>query len=427
MKGSPLGDVHRILTDAVESLAAASDGSSTDDDVVAALVLCEGLTRRLDHLSVTRIAELTRRGVFAERGYRSPAAALVDLLGWDRGEAGRRVRASEQIAARLGLDGQPLPPRLPATAEVFAAGATSLRHVETIVRELATPAAGRLAPQVWAAAEEDIADKASQYSPAELGDYARVLVDRLDQDGSGEDEEPPARVNKLVLTRRRDGSGGSITGELDALLFDSIATAVDAAAKPLTAEDDRALTERQADALAEICGYVLDHGADVLPACGGERPHLTVIVSLEDLERRARSAMLDFGGALSPEQLRMMACNARVVPVVMNGEGQPLDVGRATRVVPDGLRRAVATRDRGCAHPGCERTASWSEIHHIIPWECGGETRLDNLVMLCRLHHRLIHHPGWSVRIRDGLPEFIPPRWVDSAQRARRKPALLAG
>jgi hypothetical protein len=122
--------------------------------------------------------------------------------------------------------------------------------------------------------------------------------------------------------------------------------------------------------LADVCGYVLAHGdTDVLPETGGRRPQLNVIIRLEDLEQRARSAMLDFGGTLTPESLRMLACDANVVPVVMNGAGQPFDVGRSTRVIPDGLRRAVTARDRGCAHPGCDRPPAWCEIHHIIEWE----------------------------------------------------------
>jgi hypothetical protein len=426
MKDGPLALAHRALADAVELLAAASDTTAPPDEVLSALTVCEGLTRRLDHLSVTRIADLVRRGTFAERGYRSPAAALADLLGWERGEAGRRVRIAEQIGVRVGLDGQPLPPRLAATAQVFAAGATSLRHVETIGRELATAAAARLAPQVWAAAEDDLADKATLYTASELGDYARTLIDRLDQDGA--DDDPPAQVNSLVLRPRADGSGGKITADLDALLFETVAAAIDAAAKPLTKEDDRSMTERQAEGLGEICGSVMTHGStEVLPACGGERPHLSVIIRLEDLERRARGAVLDFGARLSPAQVRLLACDARVVPVVMNGAGQPLDVGRATRTVPDGLRRAVAARDRGCAHRGCRRSASWCEIHHLIPWESGGDTSLDNCAMLCRQHHRLMHQPGWTVRMRDGLPEFIPPKWVDADQIPRRKPALFTG
>ena len=96
---------------------------------------------------------------------------------------------------------------------------------------------------------------------------------------------------------------------------------------------------------------------------------MSVLVRLDDLQNRARAACLDFGGVVSPETLRMLCCDATVVPIVMNGVGQPLDVGRATRTIPDGLRRAVAARDRGCAHPGCGRPQSWCEIHHVKEWE----------------------------------------------------------
>ena len=117
----------------------------------------------------------------------------------------------------------------------------------------------------------------------------------------------------------------------------------------------------------------------------------------------------------------MLCCDAAVVPIVMNGKGQPLDVGRATRTIPDGLRRAVAARDKGCAHPGCGRPPSWCECHHIVPWESGGETKLSDLVMVCKVHHRLMHFSEWIVRVRDGLPEFIPPKFVDPLQQPRRR------
>ncbi len=284
---------------------------------------------------------------------------------------------------------------------MFAAGRIGMRHVEVIVRELDTPAARRLTPQRWAGAEERLAEWAALYTPGELADLARQLIDTLDEDGPGEDEHPPDPGNELRLSPRRDGSGGRIAGDLDAVLFATVATAVDALATPSTAEDTRPLPERQAHALAEVCRFTLDHDDDgPLPERGGERPHLNVLVRLDDLQHRARAAVLDFGGAITPEQLRLLCCEARVVPIVMGGKGRPLDIGRATRVIPDGLRRAVAARDRGCAHPGCGRTASWCDIHHVLPWEDGGATALDNLVMLCRFHHRSMHRPGWIVRIR---------------------------
>jgi hypothetical protein len=132
-------------------------------------------------------------------------------------------------------------------------------------------------------------------------------------------------------------------------------------------------------------------------------------------------ACLDFGGATSLESLRMLCCDATVVPIVMNGARQPLDVGRATRTIPDGLRRAVAAHDHGCAHPGCGRPPSCCEVHHLTPWELGGDTKLSNLAMLCRAHYGQIHFTDWVVRIRDGLPEFVPPRWIDPLRRPRRR------
>jgi Domain of unknown function (DUF222)/HNH endonuclease len=416
-----LAAAHRLLNQAVDALGdVASSGG--DAELVSMLTVCEGVARRLDRVAVDAVATLERRGVFAQRGYSCPARALSDLVGWERFEARLRATAAAQVTPRVGLDGAALPARLPATAAIFAVGEAGLRHVDAIARVLDSAAAKRLAPEQWAAAEEQLAAKTRDYTPSELRAWGSALVEALDQDGADPEDRPAAQVNELHLTRTATGSG-RIKGRFDdAAMFDAIAAVIDAKAKPLTGDDDRTVGERQAEALADVCGYVLDHaGSDVVPECGGHRPHVNVLIRLEDLENRARAACLDFGGTVSPESLRMLCCDAVAVPIVLNGKGQPLDVGRATRVIPDGLRRAVAARDRGCAHPGCGHPVSWCECHHVVPWEHGGPTRLDNLAMLCRAHHRQIHASGWTVRIRDGLPEFIPPAWIDPRRRPRRR------
>ena len=116
--------------------------------------------------------------MFAERGYKSATRALSDLLGWEHFEAHRRVSAAEQVAPRIGLDGSVLPARLPATAAVFAAGRTSLRHVEVIARLLGSQPAGRLSPQQWADAETQLAGWAADYTPTELHNWGKALVER---------------------------------------------------------------------------------------------------------------------------------------------------------------------------------------------------------------------------------------------------------
>ena len=320
-----------------------------------------------------------------------------------------------------------LPARLPPTAEVFAQGRAGLRHVEVIARVLGRSATGRLSPQQSAGAEAQLAvSEAEMYTPVELQNWGKALVELLDQDGAEPDDRPPAQVNELFLTRLPDG-GGKIKGRFDdAAMFDAIAAVIDAHAKPLNCDDDRSAGERQAAALADVCGYMLDHG-DV-PECGGHRPRINVLIRLEDLENRARAGCLDFGGSVAPESLRMLCCDAAVVPIVMNGKGQPLDVGRATRTIPDGLRRAVAARDRGCAHPGCGRPMSWAEIHHIREWERGGEQIRQPRGSLPRpsppdpLHGMARTDPRRAT-------ELIPPPWIDPARSPRRRalPHLVAG
>jgi hypothetical protein len=409
---------YRLLVAGLDALDEAVGPTATDDELVSALTVYEGVSRRADRGVVGVVADLDRRGTFTERGYRNSTTALADLLRWDRGEARRRVIAAEQTQPRTGLDGTPLPAHLPETAEVFAAGATSLRHVDVIARLLATPAARRLAPQVWAGAEAQLAAKAGDYTPTELVDWGTRLIDTLDQDGPEPDDEPDP-VNELHLTRHRGRPGGTLRGHYDdAAMFAAIAAAVDAKSRPVDADEHRTPAQRQAEALADACGYVLDHGD--LPRCGGTRPQLNVHLTLEDLENRARAACLDFGGGLSAESLRMLCCDAAVIPIVLDGKGQPLDVGRQSRVVPDGLRRAVVARDRGCGR--CGRPPSWCEAHHIMAWEHGGVTALGNLVLLCRACHRLIHHAGWDVALVDGVPEFYPPPWIDPQRRPRRRP-----
>jgi Domain of unknown function (DUF222) len=314
---SLLAHAHHLFTEAVDTLATAAGTGAGDDELLSALTLCEGAVRRLDRVTVTALADLERRGVFAERGYRSSGTALGDLLGWERFDARRKLVAAEQVRPRIGMDGTVLPPRLPATASVFEEGAASLRHVEVVARVLNSAAAGRLSPEVWADAEALIAGWIPDCTPNEVHARAVQFIDTLDVDGPEPDHRPAAQINELYLHRNPDGVGGSIKGSYtDAAMFDAIATLIDTTAKPLTADDDRAMAQRQAEALADACGYVLDHGSsEQVPETGGRRPHLNIVVQLEDLERRARAAMLDFGGTLSPESLRMLCCDAAVIPI----------------------------------------------------------------------------------------------------------------
>src|SRR4051812_24554476 len=183
MSGTPVGAAHRLLTEAVDELAAIGTPAAAAEDLLAVLTISGGVARRLDQIVVGVVADLLRRGTFAERGYRNAVTAVADLMGWDRAEARRRVNAAEQVCPRAGLDGAALPARLPATAQRFATGAAGLRHVEAITRVLGSPSAQRLSPTVWSGAEAELAAHADRYTPSELLEWGSRLVDALDQDG----------------------------------------------------------------------------------------------------------------------------------------------------------------------------------------------------------------------------------------------------
>ncbi|MFB9234884.1 DUF222 domain-containing protein [Plantactinospora siamensis] len=131
--------------------------------------------------------------------------------------------------------------------------------------------------------------------------------------------------------------------------------------------------------------------------------------------------LLDSGLRLSAATVRRLACDAGILPAVLGGQGQVLDVGRQRRLFTGPLRRALVLRDRGCAFPGCDRPPRRCAGHHIQHWTDGGETALHNAVLLCGYHHRVVHRGEWTVRLAaDGHPEFRPPHWVDPERRPRR-------
>ena len=118
---------------------------------------------------------------------------------------------------------------------------------------------------------------------------------------------------------------------------------------------------------------------------------------------------LDDGRRLAPDTVRRIACDGSLLHITEDIAGNPLDIGRKTRAVPPAMRRALQARDGGCRFPGCGHRR-FVDAHHIKHWADGGETSIDNLVLLCRRHHRLVHEGGFNLeKIADGRIRFTPP------------------
>ena len=153
--------------------------------------------------------------------------------------------------------------------------------------------------------------------------------------------------------------------------------------------------QRRADALLRIAEAWL--AGDNRSGPSGDRYRVHVHVDAEALAACAggRSELHD-GPGLAPDTVRRLCCDSGLSVSIDDEDGRPLNVGRRTRSIPPAMRRALENRDRGCRFPGCTRTR-WLDGHHVRHWADGGETSLENLVSLCRHHHRLVHEGGFGM------------------------------
>jgi hypothetical protein len=134
-----------------------------------------------------------------------------------------------------------------------------------------------------------------------------------------------------------------------------------------------------------------------LPQAGGMDATVVVTMSLETLLGGLKAAQLDTGTRISAGLARRMACEASIIPVVLGGKSEVLDVGRKKRLHTKAQRIAMAVRDGGCIALGCERPAAWCQAHHLDPWSEGGQTSVERGGLLCTRHHTLIHHPAYAI------------------------------
>lgn len=237
-------------------------------------------------------------------------------------------------------------------------------------------------------------------------------------------------ADERAMRRQRARRGLSLSVPYDGLVHISgnltatDAAIVNAALDPLcspVAGDERTPAQRRADALVDICRLALRTGD--LPANGGQPPQVTVVVHYDPLTQAFGSATTENGQPVPAATLRQLACDARILPVMLDGAGQILDAGRTRRTASAALRRALAVRDGGCAFPTCDRPPRWADVHHIVPWHAGGRTDLVNTVLLCPHHHTVAHdkNAGWTIRPgADGRPDFIPPPHIDPEQKPLR-------
>jgi hypothetical protein len=205
---------------------------------------------------------------------------------------------------------------------------------------------------------------------------------------------------------------GRLTPEVAALLMRAIEAASDALHRG--AKSECTPEQRRADALGLLGERAMAVGFEG-PVSGTRAERYQVVLHVEPSTLQADGepgrAELEDGTRVSAETCRRLACDASGVTVTHAADGGVLDVGRRARTTPPAIRRALDVRDRGCRFPGCG--ARFADAHHIEHWADGGETRLENLILLCPHHHRLLHEGGFRMSLNawPGVrPTFYTPR-----------------
>lgn len=336
------------------------------------------LASRIDtvtHRLLTRLREFVDEGGWEAQGAKTPAHWLSWRTGMDLGAARERVRVARALGG------------LPLIDEALRQGRVSFAKVRAMTR-VATPAT-----------EELLLQHAEVTTAGRLERICRGMRYALAM------EDPEAEPERYVRHWTTESGMVRIQIQLPAEEGAILLKAVEAARTEQPPVEDRAAS--RAEGLLVIAERYLDEKAQQSPA--SPRFEVTVVVDQDALEGRGPgAAMLDDDLAVPQETARRIGCDAPKVELLVDSAGNALDVGRRSRTIPPAMRRALAFRDRGCRFPSCTNRL-FVDGHHIHHWSQGGETRLDNLVMLCRRHHRAVHEGGFQVAMVEGRPIFHDP------------------
>ncbi|MEV6648703.1 DUF222 domain-containing protein [Amycolatopsis sp. NPDC051371] len=363
------------------------------------------------------LAEIESRGVMELFGYRSVARLFEHLADVPKSAAETVVKRARALTPGHTLDGTPIPAVAPATGAAALDGRLSTPMIDTIVGVMT-----QVPPEHRDDAERHLltfASAAGHKQVAALG--ARILA-HLDPDGAEPDSAEPATPSRELSLRRKRTGIWELNGRFDDETGTRASALLDSLAQRRTTDegpDLRSPQERYGDAFSDAIDLALN--SPELPMQAGERAHVMIAVSLDDLKSGVGRAILGDLGTMSAAEARIHACDCKLIPAVLGTKSEPLDLGHQRRLISTPLRHALYLRDRGCAFPGCHRPPRHCQGHHIRHWTDGGPTELGNLVLMCAHHHRLLHRSGWQVRIAtDGLPEFLPPVFLDKRRKPRR-------
>ena len=437
--GGTVGQLVDELGDVLARLAGTDVVGLADDEVHGVVPRLLAAVNQVGAITAGLVGSFDVRGLSELDACRTTRTWLIAFGRLSQGAAGGWL-----VQARLLR-------QFPALAARAGAGSVSAEQVRLVVA-----LADRVGVEKVVPFDAILADLAASAGPGELARACDRLLAHLDPDGAQPD--PAEAFERRELTLSRSGAMTYLRGRLDPEGAAAVQTALDALMRPAGPDDLRTPAQRRADAAVDLARLALTQGA--VPTIGGVRPHIGVLItptmlyqglgtdrpSLDrpSLDRPSLDgpgiAAAGAGGTGPPgggdtvspccrpdpddplttagvpprpdlpwmnwineiptALAQRLACDAELWRAVMDpATGLPLEVGRAHRVVPHWIRKALHARDRGCRWPGCQVPTAWTDAHHLLAWWLGGLTDIDNLLLLCRYHHSKVHEGQWTLTL----------------------------
>ncbi len=438
----PAGPVAALAEAArsVEQAAGTMWAARPVEELCVTLEAVAALRAKLDALELAVVQELDAgpagQAALKDAGWASVKDYVTHVTGGRKGAGPATVRLPRQLDQH------------PAVVEALAGGAVS-----RVKAQIITAAVEKL-PGDRSLRDDAVAfllEQGQRLSADDLERAARHVLEVVDPDGVDarlerelDRAERAAHLNRNVSLRfdRLGGGHGRLNGSLEDVLLlktvllslaapqpsepgacggDGVCRSGECRASGHQGRDPRDHGARMFDALVQLARIAQATGA--LPDCHGGVPQVVMTMDYDDLRDGLGRATTTMGEELDPATVRRLACDADLIPGVLGADGRVLDVGRTQRLVTAAIWVALVLRDQHCAFPGCRRPPVMCHAHHVVHWVDGGATSLDNLVLLCGAHHRIIHGTPWQLRLGTaGRPEFRPPgsdTWVADPGRAR--------
>ena len=299
-------------------------------------------------------------------------------------------------------------------AAAQADGVISARHAAAIA-EAVDSLPNSLVDEYGDFVEKSLLERSLDEPPAVVAKVGRSMVELLDQDGQLRDEAERERRRHLRITRRPDGSA-KVSGELTAPCAEALATALESLTKPVDdadgTPDSRSAGQRNHDVLQALAEAAMR--ARLLPNAGGVACTVILTMPVDAWVTGRGTATTGHGYTVSAKLAKEWAGHgdARFVLTLIGRTKNVVAYSSTNRIFSEQQRLAIIARDGECTMPGCHAPPAFCEVDHVIPWQQGGPTTVDNGALVCSHCHRHRKNQGWTLTMADGRPEWTPPDWL---------------